>query len=75
MPVNQRADMRQEARQPFEASAPQAIRHAMKDARVQTRVASYHLKCRARRRVAVEHTVYVFPDGIKHLLPVRFPLS
>src|SRR3989304_2823289 len=60
-------NMRQKTRQPFEIGSPQAMRHAMKNACVQTRVAGNDLKHTACRRIARKYAVYILFNGLEHL--------
>jgi len=74
-PREESADVRDEAREPFEPAAPQRIRdRAVPRERMETRIAGQHLPARACRRIPVEHDGDVFLQAIEHRTIFPFPI-
>src|SRR6185436_11773553 len=63
------ADVGHEARQPFQAPAPQSMRKPVKQQRMKTWVAGDDLPRRARGRIPIENDAYFFPDSVEHKNP------
>ena len=57
-------DSRQKARQPFQAQSPQRMVEPMEQERMNARIGGENLKYRARRRIAVEYGINVFPQTL-----------
>ena len=60
------ANVRQKARKPSQPPAPEPVRHAMEQQRMETRIAGDDLEARARGGVAVEDHADVFPKCREH---------